>query len=117
MHDLSNYEKDIRPWGNYERFTLNEKSTVKIINIKPEATLSLQTHEHREEFWHIISGSGTITLQDKTYEANVGDEFFIETGMVHRAESGVDGMQLLEIAFGAFDEGDIKRLEDKYGRA
>lgn len=116
MQNLSHYEKDIRPWGNFERFTLNEKSTVKIITVNAGESLSMQTHAHREEFWRIIMGSGTISVGKEIHEASVSDEFFIEAGVQHRVEAGADGLQLIEIAFGEFDEGDIKRLEDKYGR-
>ncbi len=49
MQGLSQYEKEERPWGNFERFTLNEQTTVKIISIKAGKAISLQTHEHRDE--------------------------------------------------------------------
>ena len=117
MEGLSNYEKEIRPWGSYERFTLNEPSTVKIITVSPGEAFSLQTHEHRSEFWRIISGSGRVTLGSETREAEPGGHFFSPVGHQHRMEAGAEGLQFLEIAFGDFDEGDITRLEDKYGRA
>ena len=55
MEGLSNYEKEVRPWGNFERFTLNEQSTVKIITVNPGEAFSLQVHGHREEFWRGVS--------------------------------------------------------------
>ena len=116
MQDLSHFEKDIRPWGSFERFTLNEQTTVKIITVAPSQAFSLQTHAHRQEFWRILSGSGTITVGDTHTEAVAGDQFMIQTGDQHRAEAGPDGLEFLEIAFGTFDESDITRLEDRYGR-
>lgn len=117
MEGSTHYEKDERPWGLYERFSLNEQSTVKIIRVKPGGTLSLQTHEHREEFWHIISGSASVTVGEKMNDAKTGDNFFIPKGSLHRISGGPDGCVFLEIAYGDFDEADIKRIEDKYGRA
>ncbi len=116
MENLPNYEKDIRPWGQFERFTLNEKSTVKIITVNAGEAFSLQTHEKRDEFWRVLSGYGMVTVGEKEEEANPGDEFFIPRGTTHRAEGGEEGLVFLEIAFGEFDEHDIKRLDDKYGR-
>jgi len=116
MEGLSNFERDVRPWGEFERFTLNEKTTVKIITVKAGEAFSLQTHAHRKEMWHVISGSGTVTVGDTKTEASVGKNFSIEAGAQHRAEAGPEGLQFLEIAFGEFDEADITRLEDKYGR-
>ncbi len=117
MEGLSNYERDIRPWGEFERFTLNESTTVKIITVKPGEAFSLQTHLHRSEFWRITSGSGTVTVGNAQRAAQTGDTFFIHEGEIHRAEGGPNGLQFLEIAFGNFDETDITRLEDKYGRS
>lgn len=116
MEDLSNYEKEVRPWGNFERFTLNESTTVKIITIEPDQAFSLQTHTHRGEFWRILTGFGTVTIGEEELEANLGDEFFIPQGSKHRAQAGPEGLSFLEISFGQFDEHDITRLEDKYGR-
>lgn len=116
MEGLSNYEKEVRPWGNFERFTLNESSTVKIITVSPDQELSLQTHEHRDEHWRVLVGSGTVVVGEQTLPASVGDTFYIPHGTKHRMAGGPTGLQILEIAMGQFDEADITRLEDTYGR-
>ncbi len=117
MEGLSNYEQEVRPWGNFERFTLNEQTTVKIITVEADQSISLQTHEHRDEFWRILSGSGTVVIDGIEREAKAGDQFFSKRGGKHRVEGGHHGLTFLEIAFGEFDEHDIIRLEDRYGRA
>ncbi len=117
MEGLANYEKENRPWGNFERFTLNEKTTVKIITVNDGEYFSLQTHEHRDEFWHVIKGSGVIRIGNVENQAHEGSSFFCQRGTEHRVTGGPSGTTFLEIAFGDFDEGDIKRLEDKYGRS
>ena len=117
MEGLSQYEKEVRPWGDFERFTLNEQTTVKIITVKAGEEFSLQTHEHRDEFWRVLSGSGVVHVGDKDTEAKEGDTFYSPRHTEHRATGGPGGITFLEIAFGNFDESDIKRLEDKYGRA
>ncbi len=117
MDGLPNYEREIRPWGNFERFTLNEKTTVKIVTVNPGEAISLQTHEHRDEFWRVIRGLGTIRIGDTTHEATAGASYFSPRHSEHRVEGGSEGLQFLEIAFGDFNEQDITRLEDKYGRA
>lgn len=116
MGELSFYEKQIRPWGDFERFTLNEKTTVKIIVVKPNESLSLQKHSHRREFWKIILGNGLVIIDGDKKQAEAGDSFLIQVESTHRVEAGNEGMSFLEIAFGEFDENDIQRLEDKYGR-
>lgn len=116
MDRLSSYTTDERPWGSFVRFTHNEPTTVKIIRVKSGEAFSLQYHDHRNEFWHIISGSGTAIVGGEEREVGAGDELFIENHQTHRMTGGPKGVVFLEIAFGDFDEGDITRLEDKYGR-
>lgn len=112
---LETYSEE-RPWGSFTRFTNGEPSTVKIISVKPDQSLSLQYHEKREEFWRILSGEGSVTIGTETKPAHKGDEFFIKKGEHHRISAGAEGLEVLEISFGEFDENDITRLEDNYGR-
>ncbi len=108
--------REERPWGSFSRFTEGEASTVKIIAVKPGESLSLQYHEKREEFWRILSGEGEVVVGESILPAKIGDEFFIQKGDRHRIAAGPSGIEVLEISFGQFDENDIVRLEDKYGR-
>jgi len=115
--DLSNYEKEVRPWGSFERFTLNDVSTVKLITVSPNEVLSLQAHEHRDEHWRVVRGSGSVVIGDETLPAQEGSEFDVPRMTKHRMAGGPEGLQVLEIATGEFDENDITRFDDKYGRA
>ncbi|OHA17902.1 MAG: hypothetical protein A2836_03510 [Candidatus Taylorbacteria bacterium RIFCSPHIGHO2_01_FULL_45_63] len=116
MHIFKKYEHDIRPWGSYERLTLNEQTTVKIVTVKPNEAFSLQSHVGRDERWKILGGGGRVRIGDEELPAKIGDEFLIERDTTHRAEAGADGLIFLEISTGEFNERDIKRLEDRYGR-
>jgi len=105
-----------RPWGNFRQFTHNELSTVKIITVKPNESLSLQNHSKRAEFWHVIKGSGIVEIGEIKKETKERDEHEIPIGAKHRLSAGEEGIQVLEIALGDFDEEDIVHFEDKYGR-
>src|SRR6185369_5503158 len=105
-----------KPWGQFDQFTFNEITTVKILTITKGNSISLQDHEHRTEFWRIISGHPTVTVGEEVKEANPGDEFTIEKLQPHRIEAMHDDVQVLEVAYGNFDEEDIIRIKDKYGR-
>ncbi|MCB9358872.1 phosphomannose isomerase type II C-terminal cupin domain [Candidatus Woesearchaeota archaeon] len=108
--------KEERPWGGFEQFTHNEISTVKILRIKDGEQPSVQYHHNREELWRIIGGKGKVLQGEEWKLARPGDEFFIEKGMVHTGTGDGEDLIVLEISFGNFDEKDIVRLEDKYGR-
>jgi len=113
---LEHRDHEDRPWGSFDRFTLNEQTTIKILIARPNQTLSLQYHNHRSEFWRVLKGSGTVVIDETEQPAKEGDEFFIPQGAHHRIKTGNEEIQWLEIASGEFDEEDIVRLEDSYGR-
>ena len=104
-----------RPWGNFVKFTENIPSTVKIITVKAEQAFSLQFHKNREEFWHIISGTGTVTIGTDQLQIAPGQDYFVPKDTQHRVLASTE-IVMLEIALGQFDENDIVRIEDRYGR-
>ncbi len=106
-----------RPWGGFQQLTCNEATTVKIITVQPGCRLSLQTHEHRAEFWQVLDGPLDVTVGDETRSAVAGDQVWVPRGAIHRiGNSGDAPGRLLEIGYGEFDEDDIVRLEDDYQR-
>ena len=108
--------KEKRPWGGFERFTLNEKSTVKILTVKAGEKFSLQFHKKRREFWKFLDAPARVTLGKRIFTAKKGDEVVINARTLHRIEAFSKPVRALEISFGSFDEGDVERVEDKYGR-
>lgn len=108
--------REKRPWGEFVEFTKNEASTVKIITVKAGQALSLQHHQNRDEFWHVMSGEGTITIGDQKVPVLPNSDHFVPRETNHRIEAGTKDITILEIAFGNFDENDIVRVEDRYNR-
>lgn len=109
-------QQDTRPWGSEEIFTTNVSTTVKILTVHPHKRCSLQYHKHRKEFWKVIEGELILEIGDKKIEAKLGDEFEVEALVKHRMNGKDKPAKILEISFGDFDEGDIVRLEDDFGR-
>ncbi len=108
---------DERPWGRFEHLSFNETSTVKLIEVQPEQRLSLQRHEHRDELWVVLDVPLEVEVGGRRWTALVGERVWIPRGTVHRlGNPGVTAGRIVEVAFGTFDEGDIERLSDDYGR-
>lgn len=111
-----------KPWGFFDRYALNETCTVKIITCRAGERLSLQRHGHRDELWVALDEGAVVELDGVTILPRAGDEVWIPRGGAHRlgCQAGQPpgrGARVLEISFGDFDEADIERLEDSYGRA
>lgn len=106
-----------RPWGRFQQFVGNERVTVKTITVEPGHRLSLQTHGHRAEMWHVLDGEVDVRVDDRSWVARAGEMVWVPSGATHRlGNSGDARARVLEIAFGDFDEADITRLEDDYTR-
>ena len=66
-----------RPWGNFQQFVSNEQVTVKIITVEPGHRLSLQTHDHRGEFWQVLDVPIEVTVGDRTWSAQPGEAVWV----------------------------------------
>lgn len=115
MSKVIHYEER-RPWGSFIEFSLNEPVTVKIITVDAGEAFSLQSHEKRNESWRIISGNGMITVGEKVSKLKPGMDYEIPKKTKHRIEALDEPVVILEVARGEFDENDIIRYRDKYGR-
>ncbi len=117
MSFLHHQHSEDRPWGSFEQFTLNEPCTVKIVRVSAGTRLSLQKHSLRAEYWKVIEGDGVAHIGDEERSVTIGDELEIPVGTLHRLTGGPQGCAVLEISLGEFDENDIERVEDDFGRA
>ena len=105
-----------RPWGHMVQYALNMHASVKIVEVNAGAELSLQYHHQRAELWVMLDDGLVVELDGKAWETKAGEEVWIPVGATHRVRAPGKGGRLLEVAFGHFDEADIVRLSDRYGR-
>jgi len=107
-----------RPWGEYT--ILEEVSGYKIkkIEVKSGKRLSLQKHFHRNEHWIVVSGTATVTIEDRTYLVRPNESTYIKMGEVHRLENqGKIPLVLIEVQVGEYTgEDDIIRIDDDFNR-
>jgi mannose-6-phosphate isomerase-like protein (cupin superfamily) len=105
-----------RPWGDFKRFVLNKKCTVKVLTIKPRQELSLQYHNHREEMVYFFD-KAVVQLGKRKIKVKKGTTIIIKKREPHRVIALNNTVRYLEVSLGDFNEKDEVRLEDKYGRA
>lgn len=107
-----------KPWSKFEQYTHNMMSTVKVITVQPDGALSLQYHHWRDELWVVLDTGGRIELDDAVIYPRAGERVYIPRTTAHRLSvTGDRPVRILEISFGEFDEDDIVRLDDVYGRS
>ena len=109
--------KVVKPWGRFEQYTHNLACTVKIITVAPGGRLSRQYHKNRDELWVVLDEGACVELGEEVLYPEPEEKLFIPRETIHRLSSVGEGeVRILEISFGEFDEDDIVRLEDIYGR-
>ena len=62
--------KTERPWGYYRVLYETPNTKVKELVVNPKSSLSMQRHESRNEYWHIVEGIATVTLTYRREETH-----------------------------------------------
>ena len=113
------YEIFGKPWGFYKTNILNDFYQSKVLSVLPLQKLSLQSHEHRDEYWVVVHGQGKIIIDDKTIDAKSGSYVAIKRKQKHRVinTSNSENLIINEVQIGDYlGEDDIVRYDDAYGR-
>jgi len=107
-----------RPWGRYTNLFLGNNFLIKELYIKSKASLSLQKHYHRSEYWLITQGVPKITINKDIFYKKKDESVFIPKGSIHRIENTfVKPVKIIEVQTGSIlKESDIVRFKDIYNR-
>jgi len=110
-----------RPWGDQEQYVFNAVSTVSLMIVKPSQRMSLQAHDRRDELWLMVDDGAVVWLgwdEDHLQEIfpGVGDKVWIPAHCLHRLGSTGPMVRVLEVAYGDYEQADITRYADDYGR-
>lgn len=110
--------KTERVWGYYRVLHQHgNKVKVKELTIDPGQGISMQYHNHRNEFWFVAQGQGRVyTLQmgpDPVLidVVNEQEHIWIDQGRWHQVKNETDQpLKIIEIQYGDFcEESDIER--------
>ncbi|GAC1453090.1 MAG: mannose-1-phosphate guanylyltransferase/mannose-6-phosphate isomerase [Steroidobacteraceae bacterium] len=117
-YEHSLHREVFRPWGSYDSLGNGPRFQVKLLRVKPGATLSLQMHHHRAEHWVVVAGTARITRGDEVFLLEENQSTYIPIGVRHRIENpGKVPVEIIEVQSGSYlGEDDIVRFEDVYGR-
>lgn len=123
MSENNQHYIEQRPWGQFEilaKFPVSPQGDicVKTITVKPGKRLSYQSHKLRGEHWTFVQGRGTVILDDVSATVVAGSGINVPVETKHRVINTSDNQDLIfiEVSTGHFDENDIERFEDDFGR-
>lgn len=107
-----------KPWGGEEIWAWTPRYVGKILTINTGKRLSLQYHEHKDEWIHVLDGRLRLTLQNdegvtETRELGPRESAHVRVGKVHRYEA-IETCHVVEVSTPELD--DVVRIEDDFGR-
>jgi len=103
-----------RPWGTYTVLQEGPRFKLKRLEVKPQHSLSLQMHHHRNEHWVVVSGTARVTSDEQVFLVGTNESTYIKAGTRHRLENpGMLPLVLIEVQSGEYvGEDDIVRFDD-----
>ena len=118
LPEIDSHSLVYRPWGNYKSMLSGHRWQVKLITVKPGASLSLQMHHHRAEHWVVVKGTAEVEIDGVKTLLSENESIHIPLGTKHRLRNpGKLMLELIEVQSGAYlKEDDIVRFNDIYGR-
>ena len=116
--EASEHKRGYRPWGSYLSIANGENWLVKLIEVNPGASLSLQKHNFRAEHWIVVKGIAEVRIEDEKTILKENQSTFIPLGALHQLSNpNKTKLKIIEVQSGPFlSEEDIERFDDMYGR-
>jgi mannose-6-phosphate isomerase-like protein (cupin superfamily) len=107
-----------KPWGHEIIWAWTDRYVGKLLVIETGKRLSLQHHEIKDEWIHVLDGRLLLTLENdagevEDRELGPGDGAHVGVRRVHRYEA-LETCRLIEVSTPELD--DVVRLEDDFGR-
>ncbi len=108
-----------RPWGNYISLTKGKTWQVKMLEINPNSSLSLQKHYHRSEHWVVVRNTAKVEIEGNISFLKENESIYVPKGDKHRLSNpNLDPLIIIEVQCGNYlGEDDIVRFKDNYNRS
>ncbi len=88
-----------KSWGSYKVIDVEDNSLVIKVTLNPGHSMHYHSHEHRDEIWNIISGTGIVVLNDQKINVASGDVIRIKAGDKHTV-SAISELCVIETQIG-----------------
>ena len=89
-----------KSWGSYRVLDVEEESHDRQGHLEPGHRMNYHTHDHRDEVWTVISGSGQTIVDGMEQPVKPGDVVTMASGCKHTVIAGDEGLQLIEVQLG-----------------
>lgn len=88
-----------KSWGSYSVIDVSENSLTVKVNLKPGHNMNYHSHEHRDEVWTIVAGTGKTIVDGMEQQVKPGDVITMEAGCRHAIYADTE-MTIIEVQMG-----------------
>lgn len=88
-----------KSWGSYTVIDVTEGSLTVKVDLKAGHKMNYHSHQHRNEVWTIVAGTGRTVVDGMEQTVAVGDVITMEAGCRHMIYADTD-MTLIEVQLG-----------------
>ena len=89
-----------KSWGSYRVLDVEGESLTVKVTLNPNNKMNYHSHDHRDEVWTVIAGSGNTIVDGMEQPIRVGDVVTMAAGCKHTVIAGEQGLQLIEVQLG-----------------
>ena len=89
-----------KSWGSYRVLDVEGTSMTVKVTLNPGHRMNYHAHEHRDEIWNVISGSGTAVTDGVRQAVKPGDVIRMKAGVKHTVIADDEVLQLIEVQLG-----------------
>ncbi|MDD3252098.1 MAG: sugar phosphate nucleotidyltransferase [Lachnospiraceae bacterium] len=88
-----------KSWGKFEVQDIEEESMTIKITLNPGHSMNYHSHEHRDEVWTILSGTGTTIVDGMEEKVCPGDVVTMQAGCRHTIIADTE-LKIMEVQLG-----------------
>ena len=89
-----------KSWGSYRVLDIEKGSLTVKVTLNPGHKMNYHSHNHRDEVWTVISGSGHTVVDGMEQPIKPGDVITMAIGCKHTVIASNEGLQLIEVQLG-----------------
>ncbi len=89
-----------KSWGSYRVLDVEEMGMTVKVTLNPGHRMNYHSHEHRDEVWTVLSGTGTAIVDEAHIQLKPGTVVRLPVGCRHTVIAETE-LQLIEVQLGA----------------
>lgn len=93
-------KKTKRNWGYFITLLILRYLKIKLLVLKKDKAIHLQSHQYRSELWFVLKGKGTARIKDTQEHIHFGSIIYVPKKALHKLQCMSSRFYILELQWG-----------------